>query len=280
MGFGIVGQALKHVFQGKVNLYIYDKYKTEYQGITELAKNSDIVFVSVPSPMKSSGEIDLSYVEDALKILSEEIRKIGRESIIAVIRSTIVPGSTLSLQSKFNNIKLVFNPEFLDERNFLKDMENTNRVVLGSENQIAAREVENAYKLAFPNAIYVLTDSKTAEMIKYAANASLASQVMVANEIYQICKVLGIDFQAVEDAIVLDKRLGRNVRVPGTDGDLGFGGKCLPKDLNAIMHLSENKGYSPELFKQIWKSNLNVRKNKNWLDIKGATSDRGFKSID
>jgi UDPglucose 6-dehydrogenase len=279
IGFGVVGQALAHVFKGKSVLYIYDKYKTEYQDINELVGNSEIIFVSVPTPMNANGELDLSYVEDALAMVQDKALELNKAKPIIVIRSTIIPGSTDYLASKYPQLSIVFNPEFLDQRTFLQDMENTNRVVIGSSDKDSLVKVESVYKSIFPSANYLLTDAKTAEMIKYAANSTLASQVMIANDIYQICLKLGINYKVVRDSIILDKRIGSNTNVPGPDGDLGFGGKCLPKDLNAIIKLSESKGYSPDMLKQVWESNIKMRKNKDWLDIKGATSNNGFKSI-
>ena len=110
-------------------------------------------------------------------------------------------------------------------------------------------------------------------MIKYAANALLFMQVMAANEVSQICKALGIDYNQVKDAILLDPRIGRNIDVPGPDGDLGAGGKCFPKDVNALIYLARTFQRRPYLLEEAWRLNLDVRKNKDWLDIPGATSE-------
>ena len=116
-------------------------------------------------------------------------------------------------------------------------------------------------------------------MIKYTSNVTLASQIMIANEIYQICKNTEIDFETVKKTILLDKRIGTNINVPGPDGDFGFGGKCFPKDMNALISFSKENGYNPELLEQVWKSNLKLRNNHDWKSIKGATSQNGFKCI-
>ena len=182
--------------------------------------------------------------------------------LIIIIKSTAVSGTTDKLAEKYPAFKFVFNPEFLTEKNALKDMENTDRVVIGAKEKEVAQKVEDLYKELFPNAIYIHVDRKTAEMIKYAANVTLASQVAAANEIYQICKATGIDYDAVKNAILLDKRIGRNINVPGPDGDFGFGGKCFPKDLNALIYLAREYQYRPYLLEEIWRLNERVRKNK------------------
>ena len=278
IGFGVIGKALKHVLEIKFPIIVYDKYQNEYSDIAPIAKDAEVIFLAVPTPMKSSGEIDLEYVEDALKTISDAVDKENKIPLLVVIRSTITPGTTENLQKKYKNLKLVFNPEFLTEKNFLNDMRNTDRIVIGSFDSESARKVEEVYREIFPEAKYIITTPTTAETIKYASNVTLASQITIANEIYQICQKLNIDYNVVKDTILLDKRIGSNINVPGSDGDLGFGGKCFPKDINALIYLSKQKGYNPELLQQVWKTNLKLRKKHDWDNILGATSNNKFKS--
>jgi UDPglucose 6-dehydrogenase len=109
-------------------------------------------------------------------------------------------------------------------------------------------------------------------MIKYAANATLASQIMIANDIYRICRALGINYDLVKKVMQLDERIGRNMDVPGNDGDFGFGGKCFPKDLCALIHLAREYLVEPHVLAEVWRSNLEAREKKDWLGIPGATS--------
>ncbi len=275
-GYGIVGKAFEKVFLKKVNFFIYDKYLPEYNDLKKVTENCELIFVAVPTPMNGGGSINLTYVKDVLKSIQENLSK-GEEKLI-ILRSTMVPGTTESLQKDFPNLKLVFNPEFLSERNYESDMKKTNRIVLGG-NLEDCKKVKQIYLKVFPKVKYVLTDTKTAEMIKYSANITLAGQVIIANELYMISKKLGIDWKTVRDTIVMDPLIGKNNNVPGPDGSLGFGGKCLPKDINALIHLSKSSGYSPEFLEKIWETNLKLRKDRNWRQIKGATSKNGFKSI-
>ena len=275
IGYGVVGKAFADVFKDKVNICIYDRYIPEYNNIERVVKNCSIVFVAVPTPMYEDGSIDISSVKDVLKRITA-VKLPRRKLPIVVIRSTIVPGTTASLQKQFPSLHLVYNPEFLSERNSLADMERTDRVVIGGQLKYC-KKVEEIYRLVFPYARYIITDTTTAEMIKYAANVTLAGQVMIANELYQICQKLNVDWAFVRNAIILDPLIGRNTKVPGPDGDFGFGGKCLPKDLNALIHRAKELGYNPELLIQIWNSNLKVRRNRNWEVIKGATSRNKYK---
>jgi len=273
IGIGVVGGTTAKVFSEVHELYLYDKYKAEHNSekdIKKLAESSEIVFICVPTPMKPSGEIDYSAIHDSLKLLLEETRKAERnpEEILVVIRSTAVSGTTDQLAREYP-FKFAFNPEFLRESHALQDMQNTRRVVIGADEQEAVAKLLRVYEPIFPNATYTCVSRKTAEMIKYAANVFLASQIAIANEIYNICKAVGVDYDTVRQAILMDERIARNINVPGPDGDFGFGGKCFPKDLNALIYLAREHMYRPYLLEEVWRLNEKVRKNKDWLSAKG-----------
>jgi len=267
IGMGFVGGTTAKVLEKVHEILPYDKYKEPYTNPEKL-KQAEIVFICVPTPMKSSGEIDYSPIYDSLEILKKVTNENNRP--LVVIRSTAVSGTTDKLEEIYP-FKFVFNPEFLREKNALTDMLNVDRIVIGANNNEDYEKVEAVYKPIFPNIKYIKVDRKTAEMIKYAANVMLTGQIALANEIYQICKATGIDYDSVKEAILLDKRIARNIDVPGHDGEFGFGGKCFPKDLNALIYLARENLYRPYLFEEVWRLNEKVRKNKDWLDIPGAT---------
>jgi UDPglucose 6-dehydrogenase len=270
IGMGIVGGTTAKVL-GKIHrIHPYDKYKKEYNDVEGLI-NSDVVFVCVPTPMKASGEIDYSPIYNSLSFLSELAEKYKKYPLV-VIRSTAVSGTTDRLAQEYPKFKFVFNPEFLTEKNALNDMENTDRIVIGVDDEESKEKVLAIYKPLFFNAKYILVNRKTAEMIKYAANVFLASQIGIANEIYNICKAIEVDYNIIKNTILFDKRIGTNIGVPGPDGDFGFGGKCFPKDLNALIYLARENMYRPYLLEEVWRLNERVRKNKDWLKIEGATS--------
>ncbi len=277
VGVGIVGGATAKVLEKAHELYLYDKYKPEYnseKNLENLVENSEVIFICVPTPMKGTGEIDYSSVYNSLEQLNEKIAKNPRDLLIT-IRSTAVSGTTDKLAERYP-FRFAFNPEFLREKSAIEDMENTDRVVIGANDEKSSNQLQEIYKPIFPNANYVFVTRKEAEMIKYAANVTLAAQVMIANEIYQICKVTGVDYDKVKEAILLDKRIGKNIDVPGNDGDFGFGGKCFPKDLKALIKLAQEYEYEPYLLQEIWRTNEKIRTDKDWLNIKGATSKNNY----
>jgi UDPglucose 6-dehydrogenase len=277
IGMGVVGAATAKVFEKFHKVFPYDKFKPEYNShdnIERLAENAEIAFVSVPTPMKPSGEIDYSSIHNSLSQVLEACKKVRRDPkhFLIVIRSTAVSGTTDKLEEMYP-FHVAFNPEFLTEKNALNDMLNTDRVVIGAGRESDMEKILSAYKPIFPNAKYIKVDRKTAEMIKYAANVFLASQIAIANEIYHVCNSVGVDYDAVKNAVLHDSRIGRNINVPGHDGDFGFGGKCFPKDLNALIYLARENRYRPYLLEEVWRLNEKIRGNKDWLEIKGATSE-------
>lgn len=280
VGVGIVGGATAKVLEKKHEVFLYDKFKPEYsseENLRNLVANSGVIFICVPTPMKVTGEIDYSSIHNSLEQITEEMMKMGRNphEILIVIRSTAVSGSTDRLTYKYS-FRFAFNPEFLREKCAVEDMENTDRVVIGANDEKSINQLQEVYKPIFPNAKYVVVTRKEAEMIKYAANVTLASQVIIANEIHNICRAIGVDYDVVRNAILLDDRIGKNTKVPGHDGDFGFGGKCFPKDLKALIRIAQEQGYDAYLLQEIWRTNERVRKNKDWLKIKGATSENNY----
>ena len=227
--------------------------------------------------MKITGEIDYSDIHNSMDQLIEELMKLGRnpQDILIVIRSTAVSGATDKLAYKYP-FRFAFNPEFLREKHAVEDMKNTDRVVVGANDEKSINQLHGVYKPLFPNAKYSIVTRKEAEMIKYAANVTLASQVAIANEIFQVCNAVGVNYDVVKDSILLDKRIGNNIDVPGPDGDFGFGGKCFPKDLKALIRLAQEHEYDPYLLQEVWRTNERVRKNKDWIKIKGATSRNNY----
>ena len=267
---GITAKALEKVHE----IFPYDKYKKEYKDLSKL-KNAEVVFICVPTPPKPRGEIDLSAIYDSVKILSE-ITKDNETKPLVVIRSTVPPETADKLEEEYP-FNFVSNPEFLREKHALEDMRNANRIIIGANKDEDYKKVEEIYKPIFPNAKYTRVNRKTAEMIKYASNAILAGQIALANEIYQICNAVEVDYDTVKTTLLMDNRIARNIDVPGPDGGLGFGGKCFTKDLNALIYLAIEYMYRPYLLEEIWRLNEKVRKNKDWLKIPEATSENNYK---
>ena len=274
IGNGFVGSAILHGFMLHVDdVLIYDKNpKRSTHTLDQLVEMSNIIFVCVPTPMFESGECDLSIVNNVVSDLSKYQ---NIESKVVVIKSTIVPGTTEKLAKKYPRMNFVFNPEFLTERKARLDFINTSRIVLGSNKEVAIKMVENLYKLRFPYTKIIKTDFGTAQLIKYMANCFFATKVSFMNEMYQICSAIDGDWDKAMEGFITDGRIGNShIDVPGHDGDMGFGGKCFPKDLNAMIKKAEELGINPEVMKGAWRKNTEVRSDLDWFDIPGAVSKK------
>ena len=265
VGQGFVGQALKEGFKNSYLVETYDKYKKDIstcQSLEELSKKTKIIFVCVPTPMNKDGSCNLSIIKEVVY----NINSFNRKNII-VIKSTIPPGTTQSLNNECTNIQIVFNPEFLTEANYINDFKNQARIIIGGPRP-ASTKIKNFYRKVFPETPLIKTGSSTAEMIKYFTNCFLATKVSFSNEIKQICEKIDVDYDKVVEYALYDKRLGRShLSVPGPDGKNGFGG--FPKDLNALIKVAEELNTEPKVLKSVWEKNLEVRPEKDWEQLKG-----------
>ncbi len=235
--------------------------------LSNAVKEADAIFIAVGTPMRQDKSIDISFVENAARQLGNELKEKQGFPVI-VIKSTVVPGTTqeivLPLLEQASGKKagtgfgLCMNPEFLREGSAVKDFNEPDRIVLGclgEKEKGLMQELYSAY-----NAPFVLTNLPTAEMIKYANNSLIATLISFSNEFANLCeKVPGVSVEDVLKAVHLDfrlnpivggKRLNPNILTYLRAG-CGFGGSCFPKDLNALIHFSEKKGYSPELLKSV-----------------------------
>ena len=274
IGNGFVGSALIQGFSLIVDdILIHDKDpEKSTHSFEEVIKHCDVIFISVPTPMYESGECDTTIVEKIVEKYQNE-RKYHLKDQVLVIRSTVVPGTMEKLASMFSDVDLVFNPEFLTERKARLDFINSARIVLGGNKKDAVEKVEKIYRLRFPFTPIIKTDFATAQLIKYMANCFFATKVSYMNEMKQIASACGADWNVAVEGFILDGRIGNShLDVPGHDGDFGFGGKCFPKDINAMIKRAEELGVNPTVLKGAWKKNCEVRTNLDWYDIPGAVT--------
>jgi len=272
VGQGYVGTAVKEVFSKhyEVDTFDLDESKRDVDYIEDIIDRNNIIFVCVPTPMKKDGSCDTSIVEGVVKELNELALTRQCSNRIIAIKSTIPPGTTNRLNKECEYVSVIFNPEFLTEANFIEDFRNQSRIIIGGERP-ATTKLRQVYSLLFPDATIVKTGSKTAEMVKYMTNTFLATKVSFANEIYEICGRLEIDYDKVVEYSTYDERLGKSHwAVPGPDGKLGFGGSCFPKDINALIELSKNDlDLWPATLIGAWATNLDVRPEQDWKELKG-----------
>jgi len=286
IGNGFVGNAIAHAFIPYMTVRIYDKDpEKSLDKLEDVVNNSDVVFVCVPTPMRSDGTIDLSIVESVFD--SIEVCKERTSKAVFVLKSTVVPGTTRKLKKKHPYLPIVFNPEFLTERHARFDFLNQSRIVLGFETDLSdgqrnltVNKVKKLYNARFSGNNFITTNYETAEMIKYFNNLFFAVKVSFMNEMKMVAEKTGtINWEKAVRGFVSDGRVGdSHLQVPGPDGKLGFGGSCFPKDINAFTTFAESIGLDLAVLKGAWKTNLNVRPEKDWEELKGrAISDKGEK---
>ena len=272
VGQGFVGNAVYQKFKNYYDVLTHDKDDTKSTStLDNMVHLCDTIFLCLPTPMKSDGRCDTSILEsvlDAIQLITDDY-EFGVSKRTIVIKSTISPGTTEKWNGKYKNLQIVFNPEFLTERNAVEDYENQNRIILGGPRP-ATTDLKQLFSKVFPNAHIIKTDSTHAEMVKYLTNNFLSVKVSFANEIYQLCDKLNIDYDKVVEYATYDERLGKSHwGVPGHDGDFGFGGHCFPKDLAAILHLSDELNTINNVLHATQDTNDEVRKNRDWEQMKG-----------
>src|SRR5256714_2943409 len=240
----------RNVHAGRLN------FTTSYR---EGLDNCDFIFIAVNTPTGTSqGGADMRYVESAARGIAQELDHYA----IIINKSTVPVGSgdvvTRILRKNLARPEVPFgvvsNPEFLREGSAVQDFQSPDRVVLGSSDAQAAQRVATLYlPLRAP---IVITDLYTAEMIKYASNAFLATKISFINEIAQICERLGADVKEVAAGMGCDKRIGRALR----DAGLRYGGSCFPKDVRASSHMAGEAGLHPQLLNAVMDINYDQRR--------------------
>ena len=266
IGRGFVGSAINNGFSCDPNysadIKIYDiNPKLSSHSLEETVNQSEIIFLSVPTPSNIDGSINLEIVDDILS----NINKIIKVNNIILLKSTVVPGTTEILSNKYKKLNIVFNPEFLTERNANDDFLNQSRIILGGDKNNTGI-VARFYNWRFQNKIPIVqTNFQTAELIKYMNNTFLATKVSFMNEMKVISDKLNVEWEKVIEGFSLDPRVGNShIDVPGHDGKLGFGGSCFPKDIQALIHFSQSIDVDTKVLKAAWESNLKNRPEKDW----------------
>ncbi|MEM3473703.1 MAG: UDP-glucose/GDP-mannose dehydrogenase family protein [archaeon] len=262
-GFNVIGydidsikienlrNGILHIEEPKLD-YLFKQLRDNIHFSNDLKASislADVIFVSVSTELVN-GEIDLSNFYSAMKMLFEAIE--SRKLI--VIKSTVPVGTTgivrKMFESKFGEkVKVAVNPEFLREGHAIEDFLNPDRIVLGVEDKYAEEILLDLYKNI--NAPKIVVNFRTAEMIKYASNAFLATRISFINEIANICELYNIDVDQVAKGIGLDKRIGPHFLKAG----IGFGGSCLPKDLKTLIDIAQEQKYKAKLLESAYRLN-------------------------
>jgi nucleotide sugar dehydrogenase len=251
VGYGYVGLAVTKLLRDHFDLRVYDVVNSP--NTKSEINECDMAIVCVPTPMKEDKSCDISIVEDTIKWL---------KTPIIMIKSTVPPGTTRELTEKYGK-KIVFSPEYIGEGKYFipywryphpTDMKYHEFIIVGGSPADTAEAIEPFKAVMGPNAKYVQTSSTLAEMTKYMCNSWGAHKVTFANEWFEIANIFGVNYDELRELFVLDTRVEK-IHTAVLKSKRGFGGKCFPKDVNAIVKATEKAGYSPELLKQVLKSN-------------------------
>jgi len=260
VGVGMVGGALKKYFEKKEyklgeNLFVYDTGRN--LGSVEEINKADVIFICVPTPFVKGKGFDLSYVETACEYL--------KDGKIIVIKSTVVPGTTEKLQEKYPEHRFIFNPEFLTEITAEQDMDYPDRQIIGYTEQShnVSSDIMQLLPLAPFESIIPATE---AELVKYYGNTWFAVKVIFANQMYDLCEKLGVDYDRVKESAAADKRIGRSHLQAVHKGYRGFGGKCLVKDIRALIEFADKEGIDLQLHKTAEKLNNKLMDKQNIED--------------
>jgi|ETNmetMinimDraft_2_1059921.scaffolds.fasta_scaffold43865_2 UDPglucose 6-dehydrogenase len=277
IGYGYVGKAMEQFFKDHYEIVVYDPYVNFGKGargndpraITRpnlssglQAKKNEVnkcyaSFVCVPTPRSEDGSCDVSIVEETLEWLDTEV---------IVIKSTVEVGTTERLSKQYNR-KIVFSPEYVGEStywtpfNFHTDMKETPFYTFGGDKEECSKVIDLFLPVVGPCKQYNITNSTAAEMAKYMENAFYATKVAFCNELYDICEAVDVDWNEVRELWLSDPRLHRMHTAVFKD-NRGFGGKCLPKDIRALVSIAEKNKCNSLLLRGVLSSNDIIRNKK------------------
>ncbi len=241
-------RGISPIYEPNVSQFL-KKYKKNINFTKDLADavlKSEVIFVAVGTPSKKDKSIDLSYVKQAIKEIAKQLNAYK----IIVNKSTVPVGTGDWVKKEIKkyykgNFSIVSNPEFLKEGSAIKDFLKPDRIIIGAEDKKSQQIMLNLYsKIDAPK---IVTDIKSAELIKYAANAFLATKISFINEIANICDKLNADIKKVAQGIGYDKRIGKHFLNAG----IGYGGSCFPKDIDGLISISSKHKYTFKLLNAV-----------------------------
>ncbi len=258
VGYGYVGKAMARLFEKNYQVFVYDvtpgiiteSYKHQLVDKEEINK-CDLGVICVPTPRGQDGSCDTSYVETVLGWLNTPH---------ILLKSTVAVGTTERLVA-LTGKKIVFSPEYCGESTywtpyaFHTDIKETPFFIFGGDRAECSKMVDFFMTVTGPTKTYRMTDSRTAEMVKYMENTFYATKIAYCYEIDQVCKKMGIDYNEARDLWLLDPRINPMHTAVFEGNDRPFGGKCLPKDLSALVETSRSLGYSANLLQEVLDTN-------------------------
>ncbi|MBI5588699.1 MAG: UDP-glucose/GDP-mannose dehydrogenase family protein [Deltaproteobacteria bacterium] len=227
--------------------------------LSEAIKKSLVIFIAVGTPPRDDGSADLSYIEEVARTIARNLngyKVIVTKSTVPVGTGSLIEGIISKEQGGEHKFDVVSNPEFLREGSAVEDFMRPNRVVIGARSEQAIAIMKDLYSpLYLIETPFVVTDIETAELIKYASNAFLATKISFINEMANICERVGADIHMVARGMGLDHRIGPKFLHPGP----GYGGSCFPKDTMAITKIAKAHGYTFRIVEAVIEVNAALR---------------------
>lgn len=262
VGVGFVGTAIYNGFKYCTDVKAYDIAKNldSYEDTI----NQDILFMCLPTPEGVGGGCYTYILEEALKDLFKYDDYTDPTKKIVIIKSTVPPGFCARIQEDLPNLTILHSPEFLTERMATLDFATQTRVIIGADGGMLALgglcQVEDIFYAAFPKIDIVWTTWAVSSLVKYGLNAFFATKVTFFNELAKICEAHKVNYSEVLGLMNKDGRMTpHHTKVPGHDGRRGFGGLCLPKDLNALIQLAWCLGVDVPVMKAVRQKNNEIR---------------------
>lgn len=249
IGGGVVGQAVKAYYK---RVKIYDKHQPQDELAAVL--ECDYIFIAVPTPYNNG--FDLTEMNDAFTHLAKVNDK------IIIIKSTVLPGTTDNYQLQYPQHQILFNPEFLTQDTAIDDFIHPDRQIIGytTQSQTLAEEV---LAMLPPAPYQKIMPAPAAEMVKYMFNTFYATKVVFANQFYDLCQKLDVDYALVKEAFLTEKKNLFNHFEVWHKRYRGYGGKCLPKDLDSLVDLAEKNNIDLKLLKTVREINAKLKQTKS-----------------
>lgn len=254
IGRGYVGKAYQKFFP---DAHVYDRHVKDLKEEQRKVNACDLAIVCVPTAMKEDGSCDISIVEEVVSWL---------DTPLILIKSTIPPGTTEDLKRKTGK-RICHSPEYVGEGGYYipfwefphpTEPQHHSFMIIGGDSQDREDILELFYPVLGPTKTYFQVDATTSELIKYFENSMIATKVTMCNEFYELAKTFGVSYSQVREGLVLDSRQGK-MFTSIFKNRRGFDGKCLPKDLNAIVRAAQKKGYQPKFLQEVLSNNKRFR---------------------
>ena len=268
-------------FEPKLEQYLKKgrKYQEFFTRIDSKTIDSDFIFITVGTPLNNQNSVNLDFVKSVVNCISKNLNDLTIKPSI-ILKSTVVPGTAINILKPIldrngnhegSHYELLSNPEFLREGSAMNDTIHPHVIVIGGRNSKSRKNLLNFYKMIYPREQeFVETNNTTAEMIKYANNAFLATKISFINSIANICQnVPGTNIDDIAKVMGMDPRISKLFLKAGP----GYGGSCFPKDVQALIHFSKSVGYRPEMLEAVQDSN------KKQVSVIINILDKNFKSL-